>query len=78
MRGTITTQHTIWCAHELNPDVPFACKVRLCRSWVQVDGNVAVTKGEAMKQGWRYTRDFGWLCPPCAADHARWRISDRN
>ena len=52
MRGTITTQHTIWCGR--------------CTRWDQASGRVPTLTKEWKLRGWTHTQKDGWICPTCA------------
>jgi hypothetical protein len=81
MKGEISTEHTVWCCRARRGDLPFTAASTVghphgCVSHYQTSGSKLVAAAEAREAGWTYTRDFGWLCPPCAVAHSSWVVDN--
>lgn len=52
MKGTITREHTVWCAK--------------CPKWHQVPCETKKEAEKEFKEaGWYKDKNLGWLCPSC-------------
>lgn len=52
MYGTMTTEHTVWCA--------------TCVEWYQTPSESKKTAADDVKnEGWRKDKKLGWICPKC-------------
>jgi hypothetical protein len=76
--GIITQEHTVWCCRSRRlSGMPFKAASTIgspygCHSHFGHAGGKRETIAIARRQGWILTKDFGWLCPPCAAAYRVW------
>lgn len=81
IRGSISTEHTVWCAKARNlgdESLPFRAGSTVghphgCVSHYQTSNTKRGAAREARESGWLKTTDFGWLCPPCADAYRTWK-----
>lgn len=54
-QGRMTTQFTVWCG------------MVDCTEWLQLDElSRSIAAKEAKREGWDFTKSFGWRCPDCS------------
>jgi hypothetical protein len=79
-QGTITTEHTVWCGASTlatNTGQPHPFTGYICTGHYQFSDSPPVA--HVKREGWKLTREYGWLCPNCAHTHeVRKRTAQRE
>jgi len=56
-KGYISIEYTVWCGE--------------CGNWDQISGKKKYAKRQWKIDGWKLTRDYGWLCSNCSENHLK-------
>jgi hypothetical protein len=67
MRGVIRSEISITCGGGI-----YFIRFGMCNcKEISYTGNALSCRIRWQEYGWKYTKKYGWLCPPCARMHTK-------